>query len=382
VKSLSIKVLVIVTLLVGLPMLGVTVAGNSIARYLEFPPLTRYVEHAPFSWVAFTLLSVFVLAVTGPFLLRILIPPSHPSPSEGGGEGGGGAWLPECHAFPWWGWLGVVLTAVAWVLAWNRFAWLENLQRHTFNPLWVGYILVINALTFRRSGRCMLKDRPGYLLTLFGLSAAFWWFFEYLNRFVQNWYYVGISEFGRVEYFWYATPPFSTVLPAVLGTTEWLSTFLRLSLALQNVWPMRIKHATMLGWGVLLCASAGLMGIGIWPDYLFPLLWVSPLLVIVSLQVVLGEKTIFSAVQRGDWRPIWIPALAALQCGVFWEMWNSKSLAHWEYAVPFVHHYQLFEMPLLGYAGYLPFGLECVVIASLLPGRASIGQRSPNGCLA
>jgi len=366
VKSLSIKVQVIVTLLVGLPMLGVAVAGKPVAQYLEFPPVTRYVEHAPFSWAAFIGLALFVLVMVSPFLIRILTARVSRDASRV---------TRHASRLPWWGWLGVMLTAVAWVLAWNRFAWLEDLQRHTFTPLWVGYILVINALTFRRSGRCMLKDRPGYLLTLVALSAAFWWFFEYLNRFVQNWYYEGISELGPVEYVWYATPPFSTVLPAVLGTTEWLSTFPRLSLALQNLWPMRIKHATMLGWGVLLCASAGLMGIGIWPDYLFPLLWVSPLLVIVSLQVVSGEETIFSSVQRGDWRAVWIPALAALQCGFFWEIWNFKSLAHWEYAVPFVHRFQLFEMPLLGYAGYLPFGLECVVIASLLPGRASTGQR-------
>ncbi|HBH80389.1 MAG TPA: hypothetical protein DDY39_11240, partial [Nitrospira sp.] len=62
---------------------------------------------------------------------------------------------------------------------------------------------------------------------------------------------------------------------------------------------------------------------------------------------------------------IGVPALAALICGIFWELWNWKSLAHWEYALPFVHRFPLFEMPLLGYAGYLPFGLECVVVADL-----------------
>jgi hypothetical protein len=43
-------------------------------------------------------------------------------------------------------------------------------------------------------------------------------------------------------------------------------------------------------------------------------------------------------------------------------MWNSKSLAHWEYAIPSVHRFMLFEMPLLGYAGYLPFGLVCLAV--------------------
>ena len=60
---------------------------------------------------------------------------------------------------------------------------------------------------------------------------------------------------------------------------------------------------------------------------------------------------------------------AGLICGFFWELWNSQSLAHWVYTVPFVHDFKMFEMPILGYAGYLPFGLECVVVASLLPRR-------------
>ena len=60
-----------------------------------------------------------------------------------------------------------------------------------------------------------------------------------------------------------------------------------------------------------------------------------------------------------------MPAIAALICGLFWELWNWKSLAHWEYAIPFVHRFELFEMPLLGYAGYIPFGLECVAVADL-----------------
>jgi len=66
---------------------------------------------------------------------------------------------------------------------------------------------------------------------------------------------------------------------------------------------------------------------------------------------------------------VWLPAMAGLICGFFWELWNSQSLAHWVYTVPFVHDFKIFEMPILGYAGYLPFGLECVVVASLLPRR-------------
>jgi hypothetical protein len=281
------------------------------------------------------------------------------------------------RAFPWWGWLGLGLTPVSWLIAWKRFEGLRALQPFTFSPLWLGYILVVNGLTFRRSGRCMLLERPAYFLLLFPLSAALWWFFEYLNRFVQNWYYVGIEEFGPVQYALYATPPFATVLPAVLGTKEWLESFPRLQQALRQLWSIRVRSPKALAGGTLLVAAAGLMGLGIWPDLLYPLLWVSPLLLITSLQVLRGEPTIFAPVRHGDWRPIYIPAMAALICGLFWEMWNFHSAAKWVYAVPYASRYLIFEMPLVGYGGYLPFGLECAVIGSLLEHQLSRGRSWP-----
>jgi hypothetical protein len=47
-------------------------------------------------------------------------------------------------------------------------------------------------------------------------------------------------------------------------------------------------------------------------------------------------------------------------------MWNFYSLAKWVYHVPFVQRFHVFEMPILGYAGYLPFGLECSVVAEMV----------------
>lgn len=60
------------------------------------------------------------------------------------------------------------------------------------------------------------------------------------------------------------------------------------------------------------------------------------------------------------------PALAALVCGFLWELWNYGSLAKWHYSIPFVQRFPLFEMPLLGYSGYLPFGIECALIMQLV----------------
>jgi hypothetical protein len=390
VMRVMLKVILLVLLLAGLPMLGIVIAGQPLDRYLEFPPHTRYVEHAPFSWMVFTAFALCIVASIVPFVVRVMTSRLTPDASRYSSRD------PLCqqpieqrlksqernpisHPFPWWGWLGAALIAFSWLLAWNRFTWFEPFQPFTFTPLWLGYILVINGWTLSRTGHCMMRDRPDEFFWLFPLSSAFWWFFEYLNRFVQNWYYVGVQEFTPLEYVLHATMPFSTVLPAVLGTTELLASYPVISAGLKQFHPIRRTNGKIVGWGVLLLASAGLTGIGIWPTYLFPLVWVAPLLLITSLLAVAGEQTMFSSMARGDWRSLWLPALAALVCGFFWEMWNYKSLSHWEYVVPFVNQFKIFEMPLLGYAGYLPFGLECLAVTQLFfPECSRVILRDPS----
>ena len=355
-KGKIIGVLFLLIMLLGLPFLGVTWKNGDLSQYLEFPPKTQYIEHAPFSWAAFLFLSLFILIILAPFLVRGL--------KERAPEKTGSDYAPT---FPWWGWIGILLGVLSWVLAWNRFSWFAPLQAHTFTPLWLSYIITINALTCRKKGHCLLLHRPVFFLSLFPLSAAFWWLFEFLNRFVQNWYYVG-KVFGPVEYFIYATLPFSTVLPAVTGTREWLLGFSWPDRKFRSFLPIHISRPRGLAWVMLLFSGMSLTFIGVWPNVLFPFLWISPLLIMVSLQTLWGERHIFSDLTRGDWRFLVTAALAALICGIFWEMWNVYSFAKWRYNIPYVHRFQVFEMPLLGYAGYLPFGLACIVIPEMILG--------------
>ena len=59
--------------------------------------------------------------------------------------------------------------------------------------------------------------------------------------------------------------------------------------------------------------------------------------------------------------------MAALCDGFFWEMWNWRALPHWYYTVPIVNNLpHLFAMPLPGYIGYLPFGIELYAMYQFL----------------
>lgn len=336
-------------------MAGVWMFRDSISPYLEFPPETVYIHPAPFSWIAFFGYAAFIVPVTAFLLYPLFKPQKNLMPGRAPGPG-----------FPWWGWAGAGLGLVAWLFAWTRFDWFSMFQAHTFTPLWMAYILVVNGLKHARTGRSMLTHKPLFFCLLFPASAAFWWFFEYLNRFVQNWHYQG-GEFTSWEYFLYASLSFSTVLPAVLGTQDLLQSGSGMKRAYGRFMVLDgSRHARLLACLLLAFAGSGLLLIGVFPDYLFALLWISPLLILVSLQVLMKEGHIFSGMARGDWGLVISYAFAALICGVFWEMWNYWSLARWTYAVPFVHRFEIFEMPLLGYAGYLPFGLECGVVGMIL----------------
>jgi len=354
-RHIRISIFLLPLLLVLLPLAGLLPRGEALAPYLEFPPLTRYVKHAPFSWTAFIPLALLILAVLFPFCLRYARAAGK-TPDE----------IPKAQPFPWWGYGGFLLTVISWYLAWNRFSWFESLQPYTFFPLWFGYIISVNSLTCGRTGTCLLINRSRFFLSLFPASALFWWFFEYLNRFVQNWYYLGVEHFSPAQYIIHASLCFSTVLPAVQSTAEFLATSPRLVMPLQNWRQVTLHNPKIWGWVLLILSAAALDGISILPDYLFPMLWVAPFLIITGVQAVCDEKTLFHALPVGDWRLIWLPAMAAVICGFFWEMWNFHSLAHWEYSVPFVQRFHLFEMPILGYAGYLPFGLECMAVSVML----------------
>lgn len=338
------------------PSLGRLALGEGISSYWEFPFEAPAIAHAEFSWPVFWGYALALALVLAPFLYRL----ASGAPS--------GYRTQATGAFPWWGWLGALLLLVAWGIAWGAIPTATPIRRHSFTGLWLGYVVLINALTRQRAGRCLLTDAPWRLLLLFPASTAFWWLFEYLNQFIGNWHYHGANETAPTALVVLSKSlPFSTVLPAVVSTRDFLATFAPLTRGLDCWWrPPRAPRYV----GVLTLAAAvtALALMAVYPDWFYPVAWLAPLVVITALQGLAGQRSLLTPLARGDWAAPWLAALAGLACGLLWELWNWQSLARWSYSIAYVDRLHLFAMPLLGYSGYLPFGLSCIAAARLLTG--------------
>ena len=320
----------------------------------------------PFRWWAFFLVGGIGSAMVAPFVWRAVRRLGNRS--ETGLRCGGVAarWghraLLPVERFPWWGWAGVAVMTVGWVLAWNRFAFVAPVQRFTYIPQWMGLIVALNALVYRRTGRSPLTHETKSYLTLFPASAAFWWFFEYLNRYVWNWFYVNVGDLSPLMYITMTTISFSTVLPGIMIVAEVLGTCRFFSDdAFANMLRVNVRSRYVVG--VLAVGSAiGLVGIVFLPEFTYPFLWISPFMVVVLLKMLFRSPCALDEVADGNWSRIVRFAVASLLCGFVWEMWNFNSFTKWIYAVPYVQRFHYFEMPLLGLFGYIPFGIECLVI--------------------
>ena len=248
--------------------------------------------------------------------------------------------------------VGLTLIGVAWSTSWFQ---VSPLGQNSFFPLWLGYILTIDALNLRRTGTSPLSRSPGIFLSMFLISAPMWWVFEGINYFTQNWHYLGVEDYSTLRYIVIASWHFSTVIPAVFETAELIGS-LKFVDRFEAGPPVLVSGWALIGTVVLGLIS--LFALVTWPSYAFPATWLSVFLVLDPVNHLWGQPSIIGRLRLGDWRLAIAMGTAALVCGWFWEMWNYLAFPKWYYTVPFGQYAHVFEMPLLGYAGYPPFGLE------------------------
>lgn len=259
---------------------------------------------------------------------------------------------------------GLLLVAVCWALNWG----LEGLRTHIlFFPLWSGYVLTLDALVLSRTGSSLLSRDPLRFGLCFAVSVPLWWLFEAINLRTQNWIYHGAEDFSPVAYALLASLAFSTVVPAVIESAELMWTFgwmRRFSAGPRLPSPARFAPWLFAaGWIMLIL-------ILISPRVFYPFVWGAAYAIFEPLNAWRERPTLIASLHAGDWRPLVALSAGALLCGFFWEMWNFGSYPRWTYDTPGVDALYVFEMPLLGYVGYLPFAWEVYAFLHfLMPSR-------------
>lgn len=268
----------------------------------------------------------------------------------------------RCHRrfWPVRGWVGVMLVAVCWPLNWM----LPGLRTsYLFFPLWLGYILVVDALVWRRTGSSLWIRSRKYFVLLFVMSVPVWWLFELINLRTGNWEYLGRESFNPLPFDLLATISFSTVIPAVFETAElirncgWIQRF--------GVGPrVRATPATFVG--LFVVGLLMLLAMLIWPKVFYPFVWTSLVFIFEPINYWTRRPYFLEQLRHGDWRTVVALSLGALLCGFFWEMWNYYSFPKWIYHIPGLDFFRIFEMPLLGFGGYVPFALELYALKNFV----------------
>jgi hypothetical protein len=325
-----------------------------------FPP--AFVQNPPgFNWLIFIALALIEIA----FLVFLIFPQwfgfkSITSLSN-----------TNLKALPIWFWVGLGFTLFCWWLMWSRTTVFGNLVYYAFTPMWWGFIFVLDGLTYRYSnGYSLFASRPKTLLISAIVSVGGWFFFEYFDYFtLGNWYYPnttipGLNHASIVTLFLVA---YSTVWPALFEWYTLLNAFPSISNRYSQGPKLTLPAKPMLWLSFVLIAA-----VPFFPYPLFWAMWVAPFVGIAGILMICNIWTPLTSLAQGNWSPTLLIALSSLFNGFFWEVWNYGS-AHpslpvtnpnyWIYDIPYVNVLHIdAEMPLLGFFGYLPFGLLVWVV--------------------
>jgi hypothetical protein len=262
------------------------------------------------------------------------------------------------------GWIGLLLLLVSEYCLFHR---IEPFTTYFYCFAWWSYILLADNLLLRLRGRSLLVGRRRELWQMLPLSVFIWLIFEAFNFIIGNWSYT-IAPLETWQRWLGYVVSFATVLPGIFVTSELVELlFGRLSGPFASEYhvasPQKKSAASpmFISFGIFLTAAPL-----IWPKYFFPAVWVGPILLFDPLLEYFGIRSLGSDIFAGNRRRVWSLMLGGLLCGLMWEFWNYWAGSRWIYTIPFFGEWKIFEMPILGFLGFIPFALECWILYHLL----------------
>jgi hypothetical protein len=282
---------------------------------------------------------------------------------------------------------------------------------------WWSYIAMVDAALALRSKHFIILNRGLPLLLI--ISAAFWCIFELINLRIQNWYYVNLPSIRLIRFAGYLLA-YGTVIPGIYVTQKAFAALL----GSIRVRPLSLRCNTNLhscgdrggseephpqagtraylgvrrgerrsdsaseasckeascedNKGIRVKANwyspASCMALGIlllvllmlFPSKLFFLAWVFLIPIIEGYNYARNRWCFTKDLERGEATSLVSSLLSGLACGLLWEAWNYWAISKWVYSVPFFESFKIFEMPALGYFGFVFFALETILAINFI----------------
>ncbi len=290
-------------------------------------------------------------------------------------------WL-RCRTrrLPAYGWMGLVgLLGAEWLM----FRGFEPVATF-FTPIaWSAYILVADAAVFAVRGRSRLRDAPWELAGAAALSIPLWLIFEFYNLRLQNWAYTGLPMNWLASNFGYAWA-FATITPGIFVTADLVESLGWFARSAPEVHFSAAAQRRMVAFGAALLL-APLVVPRHAAAYLFALVWIGFIFLLDPINCRLQLPSLLGDLARGQRARLYSLLVAGWVCGWLWEFWNYWASGKWRYIFPMSQGWKIFEMPVPGFLGFLPFALECFVMyvfaAWLLrwrPARRGAAQLAPS----
>ena len=254
-------------------------------------------------------------------------------------------------------WIGIAIMAISEAC---RLAQIEPFYSWHTPIAWTGFILFADGVIWKRRGRSWLSDASAEFVFLASVSVPLWIIFELYNKYtLHNWYYLGLPDSLPVRYAGYAWS-FATISPAIFETGDLVSCFRGTR---PDVAPAPAVPSGRFTAGQWICILAGtamvLLPIVHPSTYLAAPVWLGFILLVDPVNARAGDESILGDVRRGQYRRLVNLLLSGLVCGLIWEFWNYGAGTKWKYNVPILPDVKVFEMPILGFAGFPPFAVEC-----------------------
>ncbi len=226
---------------------------------------------------------------------------------------------------------------------------------------WWPLLIVMDSLNFRISGSSPLSDSPKKFVFAAFISIPVWLVFELFNLRLQNWSYHTLPPELPLRWLGYCLA-FASVIPALLE----LSALFQTALKGKTISFFRLKTTSSFLNGYILLGFLLLILSALFPNLFFPLVWLGFIFLLEPVNYRLKIDSLLADAERKFGNRIMSWLLAGFVAGLLWETLNYWAGSHWEYTLPYLDFGRIYQMPVFGFGGFLPFAIEVFAMYALL----------------